>query len=153
VKGVKRAKNYFSDIEFSPEDSARTGKEFLFRIIAAAIAAGATVINIPDTVGYSNPDEFGRLIAEIRKRVAHIDRIILSVHCHNDLGLAVANTLSAIANGAQQAEVTINGIGERAGNASLEEVVMALKTRSDFTKKPPKSAPRKSFAPAVSSAV
>jgi 2-isopropylmalate synthase len=135
VKGVKRAKNYFSDIEFSPEDSARTGKEFLFRIIAAAIAAGATVINIPDTVGYSNPDEFGRLIAEIRKRVAHIDRIILSVHCHNDLGLAVANTLSAIANGAQQAEVTINGIGERAGNASLEEVVMALKTRSDFYQK------------------
>ncbi|MBN1542642.1 2-isopropylmalate synthase [candidate division KSB1 bacterium] len=135
VAGVRRAKKYFNDIEFSPEDSARTGKEFLFRIVEATIDAGATVINIPDTVGYSNPDEFGQLIAEIRERVPNIHKVILSVHCHNDLGLAVANTLSAIYNGAQQAEVTMNGVGERAGNASLEEVVMALKTRSDFYKK------------------
>ena len=132
VAGVKRAKGYVDDIEFSPEDSARTGKEFLFRIIEAAIDAGATVINVPDTVGYSNPEEFGGLIAEIRENVPNMDKAILSVHCHNDLGLAVANTLSAVVNGAQQVEVTMNGVGERAGNASLEEVVMALKTRNTF---------------------
>ncbi len=135
VAGVKRAKGYFDDIEFSPEDSARTGKEFLFRIIEAAIDAGATTINIPDTVGYANPDEFGRLISEIVQRVPNMDKAVLSIHCHNDLGLATANTLSAVHNGAQQVEVTINGVGERAGNASLEEVVMALKTREDFFKK------------------
>jgi len=132
VAGVKRAKNYVDDVEFSPEDSARTGKEFLFRIIEAAINAGATTINIPDTVGYSNPEEFGALISEILNTVPNIDKAILSVHCHNDLGMATANTLAAVRAGAQQVEVTINGIGERAGNASLEEVVMALKTRKNF---------------------
>ena len=132
VKGVARAKGYFDDIEFSPEDSARTGKEFLFRIIEEAISAGATTINVPDTVGYSNPEEFGGLIKEIFERVPNMKNAILSVHCHNDLGLAVANTLAAVRQGAQQVEVTINGIGERAGNCSLEEVTMALKTRESF---------------------
>ncbi|MDZ7314651.1 MAG: 2-isopropylmalate synthase [candidate division KSB1 bacterium] len=135
IQGITRAKKYFSDIEFSPEDSSRTGKPFLFRIIQAAIDAGATTINIPDTVGYSNPDEFGQLIREIFQNVPNIHKAVLSVHCHNDLGLATANTLAAVRNGAQQVEVTINGIGERAGNASLEEVVMALKTRYDFYQK------------------
>mgnify|MGYP005847183179 CR=1 FL=1 len=132
IQGVQRAKRYFDDIEFSPEDSSRTGKAFLFRIIEAAINAGATTVNVPDTVGYSNPEEFGLLIREILQTVPNMRKAVLSVHCHNDLGLAVANTLSAVRNGAQQVEVTVNGIGERAGNASLEEVVMALKTRSDF---------------------
>ncbi|MBN1465531.1 2-isopropylmalate synthase [candidate division KSB1 bacterium] len=135
IKSVTRARGYVDDVEFSPEDSARTGKEFLFRIIEAAISAGATTINVPDTVGYSNPEEFGQLIREIFERVPNMRKAILSVHCHNDLGLAVANTLAAIRNGAQQAEVTINGIGERAGNCSLEEVVMALKTRESFYRK------------------
>jgi 2-isopropylmalate synthase len=132
VKGVTRAKGYFDNIEFSPEDAARSGKEFLFKVIEATISAGATTINVPDTVGYSNPDEFGGLIKEIFERVPNMKDAILSVHCHNDLGLAVANTLSAVRNGAQQVEVTINGIGERAGNCSLEEVVMALKTREAY---------------------
>ena len=132
VKAVQHAKSYFDDIEFSPEDSARTGKEFLFRIIEAAIGAGATTINIPDTVGYANPEEFGQLIREIFERVPNMNDAIVSVHCHNDLGLAVANTLAGVRNGAQQVEVTINGIGERAGNTSLEEVVMALKTREAY---------------------
>jgi 2-isopropylmalate synthase len=132
VTGIKRAKRYCAEVEFSPEDSARTGREFLFRVVEAAIAAGATVINIPDTVGYAIPDQYGELIAEIRRNVPNIDQAILSVHCHNDLGLAVANTLAAVRHGAQQVEVTINGVGERAGNASLEEVVMALKTRQNF---------------------
>lgn len=132
MKSIGRAKGYVDDVEFSPEDSARTGKEFLFQIIAAAIEAGATTINIPDTVGYSHPEEFGRLIKEIFERVENMEKAILSVHCHNDLGLAVANTLAAVRHGATQVEVTINGIGERAGNASLEEVVMALKTREAF---------------------
>ncbi|MBN1348010.1 2-isopropylmalate synthase [candidate division KSB1 bacterium] len=130
-QAVKRARSYCDDVEFSPEDSARTGKAFLFRIIEAAIDAGATVINVPDTVGYSFPAEFGNLIDEIFKKVPNMHNAILSVHCHNDLGLAVANSLAAIANGAQQVECTINGIGERAGNASLEEIVMALKVRKD----------------------
>ncbi len=132
IRGVQRAKRYVDDVEFSPEDSSRTGKAFLFRIIEAAIDAGATTINIPDTVGYSNPEEFGALIREILNTVPNIAKAVLSVHCHNDLGLATANTLAAVRNGAQQVEVTINGIGERAGNASLEEVVMALHTRRDF---------------------
>ncbi|MBN1482144.1 2-isopropylmalate synthase [candidate division KSB1 bacterium] len=132
IKGVRRAKSYCDDIEFSPEDSARTGKEFLYRIVEAAIDAGATTINIPDTVGYANPEEFGQLINDIYARVPNMHNAILSVHCHNDLGLAVANTLAAVRNGAQQVEVTINGIGERAGNCSLEEVVMALKTRQAY---------------------
>jgi 2-isopropylmalate synthase len=132
IESVQRAKSYFDDIEFSPEDSSRTGKAFLFRIIEAAIKAGATTINVPDTVGYSNPEEFGQLIREIFDNVPNVGGAVISVHCHNDLGLAVANTLAAVRNGAQQVEVTINGIGERAGNASLEEVVMALKTRENF---------------------
>lgn len=133
-KAVKHARSYCEDVEFSPEDSARTGKKFLFQIIEAAIDAGATVINIPDTVGYSYPTEFGGLIREIFEKVPNIRKTILSVHCHNDLGLAVANSLAAIQNGAQQVECTVNGIGERAGNASLEEIVMALKTRKDVFK-------------------
>lgn len=132
VAGVKRAKSYCEDVEFSPEDSARTGLEFLLRIVEAAIKAGATVINIPDTVGFAMPEQFGALIRTVRERVPNIHKAILSVHCHNDLGMAVANTLAAVHNGAQQVEVTVNGVGERAGNASLEEVVMALKTRADF---------------------
>ncbi len=132
VAGVKRARKYCDDVEFSPEDSARTGKEFLFRIVEAAINAGATTINIPDTVGYSNPEEFGNLINQIMNTVPNVDKAIISVHCHNDLGLAVANTLAGVRNGARQIEVTVNGIGERAGNASLEEVVMALKTRHNY---------------------
>jgi 2-isopropylmalate synthase len=130
-KAISRAKSYCEDIEFSPEDSSRTGKEFLFRMIKAAIEAGATTINIPDTVGYSYPVEFGKLIKEIFEKVPNINHAILSVHCHNDLGLAVANSLAAIQNGAQQVECTVNGIGERAGNASLEEIVMALTTRKE----------------------
>jgi len=132
LAGIRRARRYCDMVEFSPEDSARTGREFLFRIVEAAIDAGATVINIPDTVGYAIPEHFGGLINEIRNTVPNIDKAILSVHCHNDLGLAVANTLAAVRNGAQQVEVTINGIGERAGNASLEEVVMAIKVRQDL---------------------
>ncbi len=131
TKAVQRAKSYCPEVEFSPEDSSRTGKAFLFRIIEAAIEAGATVINIPDTVGYSFPEEFGGLIREMFLTVSNIRQATLSVHCHNDLGLAVANSLSAVQNGAQQVECTINGIGERAGNASLEEIVMALITRKD----------------------
>jgi len=131
LAGVQRARRYCDQVEFSPEDSARTGKEFLFRIVEAAIKAGATVINIPDTVGYATPDHFGELIRQIRHTVPNMDKAVLSVHCHNDLGLAVANTLAAVRHGAQQVEVTINGVGERAGNASLEEVVMALKVRQD----------------------
>lgn len=135
LKGITRAKQYCDDIEFSPEDSSRTGKDFLFRIVKAAIDAGATTINIPDTVGYSNPEEFGALIHEIFEKVDNIHKAVLSVHCHNDLGLAVANTLAAVRQGAQQVEVTVNGVGERAGNASLEEVVMSLKTRQTFYNK------------------
>lgn len=130
-KAVQRARSYVEDVEFSPEDSSRTGKPFLFKIIEAAIDAGATVINVPDTVGYAYPSEFGNLIKEIIENVPNMHRAILSVHCHNDLGLAVANSLAAVQNGAQQVECTVNGIGERAGNASLEEIVMALKTRKD----------------------
>ncbi len=132
LAGIRRARRYCEMVEFSPEDSARTGREFLFRIVEAAIDAGATVINIPDTVGYAIPEHFGGLIKEIRNAVPNIDKAILSVHCHNDLGLAVANTLAAVRNGAQQVEVTVNGIGERAGNASLEEVVMAIRVRQDL---------------------
>lgn len=128
---VAYAKGLCDDIEFSPEDATRTDAEFLYRIIEAVIEAGATVINIPDTVGYSTPKEFGALIAGIKKNVKNIDRAIISVHCHNDLGLAVANSLTAIESGAEQIECAVNGLGERAGNAALEEIVMGLKTRSD----------------------
>ncbi len=130
-KAVSYARNLTPDVEFSPEDGTRSTVDFLCRIIEDVIDAGATVINIPDTVGYAVPDEFGALIKTIMNRVPNIDKAVISVHCHNDLGLAVANTLSAIKNGARQAEVTINGIGERAGNAALEEIVMALVVRKD----------------------
>lgn len=132
VSSVKYAKKYCSDIEFSPEDASRSEKEFLFKVIEAVIDAGATTVNIPDTVGYAEPEEFGRLIAAIKENVPNIEGAIISVHCHNDLGLAVANSLEAIKNGARQVECTINGIGERAGNASLEEIIMAIDTRKDI---------------------
>ena len=127
---VALARSLCEDIEFSPEDAGRTEPEFLYEVLDAAIAAGATTLNIPDTVGYLTPEEFGALIAGIVKNVKGVENITISVHCHNDLGLASANALAGIRNGARQAEVTINGIGERAGNTSLEEVVMALHTRA-----------------------
>ena len=132
VDAVKYARTKMSDIEFSPEDASRTEKEFLYRVIEAVIKAGARTVNIPDTVGYSMPGEYGQLIADIRNNVPNINKAVISVHCHNDLGVAVANSLTAIKNGARQVECTINGIGERAGNASMEEIVMALATRSDI---------------------
>jgi len=135
VAGVRRAKSCCREVEFSPEDSSRTGVDFLLRIVEAAIDAGATSINIPDTVGFAMPEQFGALIRTVHEKVPNMARAVLSVHCHNDLGMAVANTLAAIRNGAGQVEVTVNGVGERAGNASLEEVVMALKTRADFYQK------------------
>lgn len=132
VEAVRYAKRFVSDVEFSCEDASRSDWNFLCQVYSAVIAAGATVINIPDTVGYSTPDEFGALIRHIRENVTAIDKAEISVHCHDDLGLAVANSLAAIANGARQIECTINGLGERAGNASLEEVVMAIATRREF---------------------
>jgi len=131
VRSVKRARQYTDNIEFSPEDAGRSETDFLCRIIEAVIAAGARTINIPDTVGYTLPDRFGKLIAELRERIPNSDKAIFSVHCHNDLGLAVANSLAAVMNGARQVECTINGLGERAGNAALEEVIMAVRTRND----------------------
>ncbi|HHX51642.1 MAG TPA: 2-isopropylmalate synthase [Clostridia bacterium] len=132
IQGVKQARGYTDDVEFSTEDGSRTELDFICQVVEAAIDAGASVINIPDTVGYSTPEEFGGFIASIRNRVPNIDRAIISVHCHNDLGMAVANSLAAVQNGAQQVECAVNGIGERAGNTALEEVVMALNTRKDF---------------------
>jgi 2-isopropylmalate synthase len=129
---VARAKCLTDNIEFSPMDASRTRPEYLYQILEAVIKAGATTVNIPDTVGYSIPTEFGCLIAGIFKNVSNISQSVVSVHCHNDLGLAVANSLEAVRNGARQVECTINGIGERAGNASMEEIVMAIKTRKDF---------------------
>jgi len=126
---VAYAKNFCDDVEFSPEDAGRSDPEFLYVVLTEVIKAGATTLNIPDTVGYTTPDEFGNLIAGIMKNVKGIENCIVSVHCHDDLGMATANTLAGIRAGARQAEVTINGIGERAGNTSLEEVVMALHTR------------------------
>lgn len=131
-EGVARAKELCADVEFSPEDASRTEHEFLAQVVEAAIAAGATTVNIPDTVGYAIPGEFHDLITMLRREVPNIDQAVISVHCHNDLGLAVANSLAAVKAGARQVECTINGIGERAGNASLEEVVMAVRTRRDF---------------------
>ena len=131
VEGVKRAKGYCENIEFSPEDAARTESDFLCRVVEAAITAGATTVNIPDTVGYATPVHFAKVISNLVNRVPNIDQAVISVHCHNDLGLAVANSLAAVENGAGQIECTINGIGERAGNCSLEEVVMALRVRGD----------------------
>ena len=132
IAGVKRAVGYCDDVEFSPEDAARTERDFLCQVVEAAIAAGATTVNIPDTVGYATPQDYGSVIALLKNRVPNIDKAVISTHCHNDLGLAVANSLAAVENGAGQIECTINGIGERAGNASLEEVVMAMKVRQDF---------------------
>jgi len=132
ARSVARARRYTPNIEFSPMDATRTDIEFLTAVCEGAIRAGATTINIPDTVGYAIPSEFGNLIRTIRQKVRGIEKVTLSVHCHNDLGLAVANSLAAIQNGARQVECTINGIGERAGNTSLEEMVMALRTRSDL---------------------
>lgn len=128
---VERAKKYLDDVEFSPMDASRTDPIYLYRILEAVIDAGATTVNIPDTVGYAVPEEFGGLISGILHNVPNIKKAIISVHCHNDLGLAVANSLEAVKRGARQVECTINGIGERAGNASLEEIVMAIKTRAD----------------------
>ncbi len=132
VKAVKRALKYTDNIEFSPEDAGRSDEDFLCRILEAVIDAGATTLNIPDTVGYSVPDQFGATIKNLIERIPNSDKAVFSVHCHNDLGLAVANSLAAVMNGARQVECTINGLGERAGNAALEEVVMAVKTRKDY---------------------
>ena len=129
---VAYAKSLCPEVEFSPEDGSRSRPEFLYQVLEAVIAAGADVVNIPDTVGYSTPEEFGALIRGIKENVKGIENVVLSVHCHNDLGLAVANTLAAVENGARQVECTINGLGERAGNAALEELVMALRTRKDY---------------------
>ncbi len=134
VDGVRQAREYTDDVEFSPEDASRTEPEFLADVVTAVIEAGATTVNIPDTVGYAMPKQFGDLIRYLRKHVSNIDRAVISVHCHNDLGLAVANSLAAVRAGAGQVECTINGLGERAGNAALEEIVMAMKTRMDFLK-------------------
>jgi 2-isopropylmalate synthase len=132
VAAVRRAKAYTPDVEFSAEDAHRTDQEFLCRVVEAAIKAGATTINIPDTVGYGLPWEFGERVHNLMQRVPGIEKVVVSCHCHNDLGLGVANSLEAVRAGARQVECTINGIGERAGNAALEEVVMALRTRKDF---------------------
>ncbi|MEQ9460365.1 MAG: 2-isopropylmalate synthase [Phycisphaeraceae bacterium] len=133
VDSVRRAREFVADVEFSPEDGSRTELNYLADITAAVIEAGATTINIPDTVGYAVPEEYGAIFSELRRQLPQIDaqNVYLSCHCHNDLGLAVANSLAAIQGGARQVECTINGIGERAGNAALEEIVMALRTRSD----------------------
>ncbi|WP_069130465.1 2-isopropylmalate synthase [Rhodohalobacter halophilus] len=129
VKAVEYAKSHCDDVEFSAEDASRSDPTFLTDIFTAVIEAGATTINVPDTVGYALPWEYGELIRTLHEKIPNIDKAVISVHCHNDLGLAVANSLMAVRNGARQVECTINGIGERAGNASLEEVVMAMKTR------------------------
>ncbi len=132
VDSVKYAKKFVEDIEFSPEDASRSDRDFIFRVLEEVIKVGATTVNIPDTVGYGVPAEYGDLIAAIKNTVPNIDRAVISTHCHDDLGLAVANSLDAVHKGARQVECTINGIGERAGNASMEEIVMALRTRKDF---------------------
>ena len=132
VEAVKLARGYVSDVEFYAEDAGRADRSYLFEMLQAAIEAGATVVNIPDTTGYTVPEQYGALIRAVRENVPNIARAVISVHCHDDLGLAAANTLSGVMNGARQVEGTINGIGERAGNAALEEVVMALRTRRDY---------------------
>jgi 2-isopropylmalate synthase len=131
IEGVTRARSLCADVEFSPEDASRTELEFLAQVVEAAIDAGATTINVPDTVGYTVPEEFYEVFSYLKRHVRNVDKAVLSVHCHNDLGMAVANSLAAVRAGARQLECTINGIGERAGNCSLEEVVMAIKTRAD----------------------
>ncbi|VTS05907.1 2-isopropylmalate synthase [Tuwongella immobilis] len=132
VEGIKRAKQYTDDIEFSPEDAARTELDFLAEVCERAVEAGATTLNIPDTVGYAVPEHYARIIRHLKTHVRGVEKVVLSVHCHNDLGLAVANSLAALQEGARQVECTINGIGERAGNCALEEIVMALRTRQDY---------------------
>jgi 2-isopropylmalate synthase len=132
IDSVSHARNLVDDVEWSCEDGTRTELDFMCRCVEAAIKAGATTINVPDTVGYSMPEEYGALFAMLRERVPNMDKAVLSSHCHNDLGLAVANSLAAVKNGARQIECTINGLGERAGNAAMEEVVMAIKTRHDL---------------------
>jgi 2-isopropylmalate synthase len=132
VESVQRAKAYCTDIEFSPEDAARTELDFLAEVVERAIEAGATTVNIPDTVGYAVPSQYAGAIRHLKQTVRNIDKAVISVHCHNDLGLAVANSLAALAEGARQVECTINGLGERAGNCALEEVVMAVRTRADY---------------------
>jgi 2-isopropylmalate synthase len=129
---VSRACSLGADVEFSAEDAARSDPTFLYEVLAAALESGATTLNVPDTVGYSTPDEYGALVEGVRANVPGVERVTISAHCHNDLGLAVANSLAAVRAGARQAECTINGIGERAGNAALEEFVMALHTRRAF---------------------
>lgn len=131
VTAVKQARQYTDDIEFSAEDATRSDMDFLCKVVEAAISVGATTINLPDTVGYCTPEEIQEFFTEVRQRVANIDDIILSTHCHDDLGLAVANSLAAVQAGVRQVECTINGIGERAGNASLEEIVMATRVKPD----------------------
>ncbi|HSU44060.1 MAG TPA: 2-isopropylmalate synthase [Casimicrobiaceae bacterium] len=131
VKAVGWAREFTDDVEFSPEDAGRSEPDFLCRLLEAVIAAGATTVNIPDTVGYTMPWQFGALIGSLRERVPNSERAVWSVHCHNDLGVAVANSLAAVMHGARQVECTVNGLGERAGNASLEEIVMAVRTRKD----------------------
>jgi len=132
TQSVSLARNLCAEVDWSPEDATRSKSDFLFKAIETAISAGATTINIPDTVGYTTPEEYFTLISAIKNNVKNIDKVIISAHCHNDLGMAVANSLAAMQAGARQLECTINGIGERAGNAALEEIVMAIKTRSDF---------------------
>ncbi|MBI3863993.1 MAG: 2-isopropylmalate synthase [Planctomycetia bacterium] len=134
VESVKRAKGLCDDVEFSPEDAARTELDFLSEVVEKAIAAGATTVNIPDTVGYATPSHYFHVISHLKQNVPNIAQAVISTHCHNDLGLAVANSLAAVEAGARQVECTINGLGERAGNAALEEIVMALRTRSDYYK-------------------
>ncbi len=132
VEGVTRARGYCDDVEFSPEDAARTELDFLAEVVERAVEAGATTVNIPDTVGYAVPSQYAAAIRHLKQTVRGIDQVVISVHCHDDLGLAVANSLAALSEGARQVECTINGIGERAGNCSLEEIVMAVKTRGDY---------------------
>jgi 2-isopropylmalate synthase len=134
IEALKFAKSLCPEVEYSTEDASRTDPEYLARVVEAVIGVGASVVNIPDTVGYAVPQQFGKLIAYLKEKVSNIDQVMLSVHCHNDLGLATANTLAAIENGARQVECTVNGLGERAGNASLEEIAMAIKTRKDYFK-------------------
>ncbi len=134
VNAVRLAKSYCDDVEFSCEDASRSDVDYLCQIVEAVIAEGATVVNIPDTVGYAIPDDYGRIIRSLIERVPNINKAIISAHCHDDLGMAVANSLAAVMNGARQIECTVNGVGERAGNASLEEIAMAIRTRSEALK-------------------
>src|ERR1019366_1171567 len=132
IEAVKLARSFVDYVEFYAEDSGRAEPAFLFEMLEAAIGAGATVVNIPDTTGYAVPEQYGALIRAVRENVPNIGRATISVHCHNDLGLAAANTLAGVRNGARQIEGTVNGIGERAGNVAIEEVIMAIRTRRDY---------------------